>query len=77
MEEDPGSTIKGRKAQVHTSQVIDSLGKITHVFSDKTGTLTQNVMESQIRSLDVCNKFTLHFYTLLTVSYSFLIFFVC
>lgn len=45
MEEDPGSTIKGRKAQVHTSQVIDSLGKVTHVFSDKTGTLTQNVME--------------------------------
>lgn len=55
MEEDPGSTIKGRKAQVHTSQVIDSLGKVTHVFSDKTGTLTQNVMESQIRS-DVCNS---------------------
>ena len=46
MEEDTGSCSKGRKAQVHTSQVIDSLGKITHVFSDKTGTLTQNIMES-------------------------------
>ena len=48
MEEDPGSCSKGRKAEVHTSQVIDSLGKITHVFSDKTGTLTQNIMESQL-----------------------------
>ena len=46
MEEDTGSFSKGRKAQVHTSQVIDSLGKVTHVFSDKTGTLTQNIMES-------------------------------
>lgn len=45
MEEDTGSFSKGRKAQVHTSQVIDSLGKVTHVFSDKTGTLTQNIME--------------------------------
>lgn len=35
----------GRKAEVHTSQVIESFGQVTHVFSDKTGTLTKNLME--------------------------------
>lgn len=45
--EDTGTFSKGRKAEVHTSQVIDSLGQVTHVFSDKTGTLTQNVMASR------------------------------
>ncbi|CAJ1353705.1 unnamed protein product [Effrenium voratum] len=45
MAQDEGCGSNGKKAQVHTSQVIDSLGKVTHVFSDKTGTLTQNFME--------------------------------
>lgn len=35
---------EGKKAEVHTSQVLESLGQVTHVFSDKTGTLTCNQM---------------------------------
>jgi len=34
----------GKRAEVHTSQVLESLGMVTHVFSDKTGTLTCNEM---------------------------------
>ncbi|CAE7511632.1 Atp8b5, partial [Symbiodinium sp. CCMP2456] len=45
MSQDEGCGSNGKNAEVHTSQVIDSLGQVTHVFSDKTGTLTQNVME--------------------------------
>jgi len=32
-------------ATVRTASLVDELGIITHVFSDKTGTLTQNVMQ--------------------------------
>lgn len=43
---DDTMTDKKRKknAEVHTSQVLESCGQITHVFSDKTGTLTCNEM---------------------------------
>mmetsp|Transcript_26807 Transcript_26807/g.70462 ORF Transcript_26807/g.70462 Transcript_26807/m.70462 type:complete len:1175 (-) Transcript_26807:155-3679(-) len=37
--------VSGREADVRTSSVIESLGQVTHVFSDKTGTLTRNLME--------------------------------
>mmetsp|Transcript_82026 Transcript_82026/g.240802 ORF Transcript_82026/g.240802 Transcript_82026/m.240802 type:complete len:1231 (+) Transcript_82026:2-3694(+) len=40
-----GDVDHGKAAKVNTSQVLESLGQVTHVFSDKTGTLTQNVME--------------------------------
>ena len=33
------------KARARTSNLNDELGRIKHVFSDKTGTLTQNKME--------------------------------
>ena len=33
------------KARARTSNLNDELGRIKHVFSDKTGTLTQNEME--------------------------------
>jgi len=37
-------TRRQKYAEVHTSQVLESLGQITHVFTDKTGTLTCNQM---------------------------------
>ena len=36
---------KGVRIQVRTTDINDELGQVDHVFSDKTGTLTQNVMQ--------------------------------
>jgi len=37
--------------RVRNSQLVDELGVISHVFSDKTGTLTQNVMQFRKASI--------------------------
>lgn len=34
-----------KPAEVHSSNLNEELGQISHVFSDKTGTLTCNMME--------------------------------
>jgi len=36
--------LRNKEAAAQTSQVLESLGQVTHVFSDKTGTLTCNEM---------------------------------
>jgi phospholipid-transporting ATPase len=36
---------KDRKAKVSSTSIIEELGQIDYIFSDKTGTLTRNVME--------------------------------
>jgi P-type E1-E2 ATPase len=37
--------VGGRLSQVRSMDLNDELGQISHIFSDKTGTLTSNVME--------------------------------
>ena len=39
------SKLRRRQALVNNFSIVDDLGMITHVFSDKTGTLTENEMK--------------------------------
>jgi phospholipid-transporting ATPase len=43
-------TEKGMKASVQTSNLNEELGMVHYIFSDKTGTLTQNIMEFKMFS---------------------------
>lgn len=42
---DPRMEHNGKTALARTSDLNEELGQVQHIFSDKTGTLTQNIME--------------------------------
>lgn len=44
--------VTGQPALCNTSDLNEELGQIEYLFSDKTGTLTQNVMEFRFCSVD-------------------------
>jgi phospholipid-transporting ATPase len=45
----------GTRLRVRTMGLVDELGCISHVFADKTGTLTQNVMQFRKCSINGCS----------------------
>ena len=42
---------RDRKAKVSSTSIIEELGQINYIFSDKTGTLTRNVMEFKLMNV--------------------------
>ncbi|CAI7720113.1 P4-type ATPase ATP7, putative [Plasmodium vivax] len=50
----------GRHALSKAGQLLEEMGNITHIYSDKTGTLTQNIM--QLQNIGLGNKGIYGFY---------------
>ncbi|SBT79283.1 P-type ATPase, putative [Plasmodium malariae] len=50
----------GRHALSKAGQLLEEMGNVTHIYSDKTGTLTQNVM--QLQNIGLGNKGIYGFY---------------
>lgn len=42
---------RDRKAKVSSTSIVEELGQINYIFSDKTGTLTRNVMEFKLMNV--------------------------
>ncbi|PFH32221.1 hypothetical protein BESB_021620 [Besnoitia besnoiti] len=49
----------GARASSHASHLVEEMGGVTHVYSDKTGTLTKNVMQLQCIGLGMDYDFGL------------------
>ncbi|CAA9987868.1 P-type ATPase, putative [Plasmodium knowlesi strain H] len=54
------STKSGRHALSKAGQLLEEMGNVTHIYSDKTGTLTQNIM--QLQNIGLGNKGIYGFY---------------
>ncbi|ANQ07826.1 P-type ATPase [Plasmodium coatneyi] len=54
------SAKSGRHALSKAGQLLEEMGNVTHIYSDKTGTLTQNIM--QLQNIGLGNKGTYGFY---------------
>ncbi|KJP87104.1 hypothetical protein AK88_03272 [Plasmodium fragile] len=54
------SAKSGRHALSKAGQLLEEMGNVTHIYSDKTGTLTQNIM--QLQNIGLGNKGIYGFY---------------